>query len=136
MSLTTRPKSRDLKECYESFERNLGMSAQRFSTAFRDPTRYLRSIDDVLDELTSIKRVFQDQIQVWKKVHSGDNSCEVCRGIKYSRGDRKEEREICVPNVLPKRSLELALRLEEDALKVRESASICFWQAVADCVQR
>ncbi|KAJ0119736.1 hypothetical protein J7T55_013939 [Diaporthe amygdali] len=129
------PKSRDIKDCYSHFEGNLGMSAEKFSKQFVTPTKCLRSIDDVLDELTSIKRIFQDQIQVWEKVHSGDNSCAVCRGIEYSREDErgeepeenpKKDREICVPNVLPKRSLELVVRLEEDALKVRESASISF----------
>ncbi|KAK2597778.1 hypothetical protein N8I77_012542 [Diaporthe amygdali] len=114
--------SRDIKNCYDLFKDNLGMSAEMFSTAFVAPTECLRTIDDVLDELTSIKRIFQDQVQVWEKVHSGDKSCVVCRENEYSREEkREEEREICVPNILPKRSLELAVRLEEDALKVRES---------------
>lgn len=91
------------------------MSDASFTEAFSAPTECLRSIDDVLDELTCIKRVFQDQVQVWEEVHSGDQSCAVCRGFSN----------ICASRVVPKRSLDLALRLEEDALKVRESVSIC-----------
>lgn len=123
--LTTRPKSRDIKRCYALFEGDLGISDEKFSTAFVTPTKCLRSIDDVLDELTSVKRVFQDQLQVWEKVHSGDTSCVVCNGLEKRHDDEQENKDgICPSNILPKRSLELTLRLEEDALKVRESASI------------
>lgn len=120
------------------------MSDARFSSAFIAPTKCLRTIDDVLDELTCIKRVLQDQLQVWEKVHSGDNSCLICTGYRSSHeAERKAESEgeetseveetregeekghTCPANVLPKRSLELVMRLEEDALKVRESASLC-----------
>lgn len=107
------------------------MSDARFSKAFVAPTKCLRTIDDVLDELTCIKRVFQDQLQVWKKVHSGDKSCLICTGCINNHGDEDEDESkdeegggICPSNILPEQSLELALRLEEDALKVRESASI------------
>lgn len=150
------------------------MSDARFSKAFVAPTKCLRTIDDVLDELTCIKRVFQDQLQVWKKVHSGDKSCVVCNefmnnqgakgdrttkddvetrgdmekkidlkiegdetrghgeaegGKEQNEGEPKREvrqgRDTCPSNILPERSLELTMRLEEDALKVRESASSC-----------
>lgn len=113
------------------------MSDARFSKAFVTPTKCLRIIDDVLDELTCIKRVFQDQLQVWEKVHSGNKSCVVCNGCATSQEIEREEetggeaasqgekRDKCLTNALPRRSLELTMRLEEDALKVRESASIC-----------
>lgn len=81
--------------------------------------------------------MFQDQLQVWEKVHSGEKSCVICGGCAQSRkverveaseGDQKRDGEkkriTCPSSVLPKRSLELAMRLEEDALKVRESVSI------------
>lgn len=135
--LTTRSQSRNIKRCYSSFEKNLGESDKKFSKAFLDPTECLRTIDDVLDELTSIKRVFQDQLQVWEKVHNGNRSCVVCAGYEEGykveceeevEGEKKVEgkkmRGTCPSNVSPKRSLELAMRLEEDALKVRESVSI------------
>lgn len=147
--------SREVKKCYALFEDNLGKSDERFSAAFVDPTKCLRLINDVPDELTSIKRVFQDQLEVWKKVHSGDKGCIICYGwdIKHedeheekakredqSEGERRRQGEemstTCASEPMPKRSLELTLRLEEDALKVRESASICSVASPADCVQR
>lgn len=58
-------------------------------------------------------------------MHSGNKSCEVCNGAGKSLEDESgEEGVICPSDTLPKRSLELTLRLEEDALKVRESASV------------
>lgn len=116
------------------------MSDARFSAAFIAPAKCLRTIDDVLDELTCIKRVFQDQLQVWEKVHTGGDSCVVCNGCAISQevepeegteGEETSQREkhnICPSNVLPKRSLELTMRLEEDALKVRGSASFFLWK--------
>lgn len=83
--------------------------------------------------------MFQDQLQVWEKVHSGYKSCVVCGGCAQSRKvEREEESEggqkrdgekkriTCPSNVLPKRSLELTMRLEEDALKVRESVGVLY----------
>lgn len=123
--LTIRPKSRKNQSLALHFERNSRVSDAGFPAIFRAAMDCLRSIEDVLDELTSIKRVFQDQLQVWEKVHTSSMPCMVCNGHRSNHDDDREERSnACASNPLPKQSLELVSSLEEQAVKVRESASI------------
>lgn len=65
-------------------------------------------IDDVLNEITMIRRVHEDQVQVWEDLHERPG-----RDCK------------CDPDNLPhvQRLNSITQRLEEDALKVRESVS-------------
>lgn len=59
-----------INECYADFETRLGESDQKFLKNFKTPTRCLIEIDDVVNELTMIKRVQQDQALVWQALHS------------------------------------------------------------------
>lgn len=98
--------SRDIDQCYRGFRNDLGKSDDRFLDSFRTATTSLLDIDDVLNELTMIKRVYQNQAQVWEDMHKDRTLAMQCR---------------CSPDQPPRRLYTVMARLEEDAHKVRES---------------
>lgn len=98
--------SRDINHCYQSFRNDLGKSDDRFLDSFKTATTSLLDIDDVLNELTMIKRVYQNQAQVWEDMHKNPILGMKCR---------------CSPDQAPHRRYTTMTRLEEDAQKVRES---------------
>lgn len=98
--------SRDIDQCYKGFRNDLGKSDDRFLDSFRTATTSLLDIDDVLNELTMIKRVYQNQAQVWEDMHKDRTLAMKCR---------------CSPDQAPRRLYTVMTRLEEDAHKVRES---------------
>ncbi|KAH8773679.1 hypothetical protein F5883DRAFT_27102 [Diaporthe sp. PMI_573] len=98
--------SRDIDQCYKGFRNDLGKSDDRFLDSFRTATTSLLDIDDVLNELTMIKRVYQNQAQVWEDLHKDRTLSMKCR---------------CSPDQAPRRLYTVMTRLEEDAQKVRES---------------
>lgn len=63
-------------------------------------------IDDVVNELTMIQRVHEDQTQVWEALHSDKVLCFDCN---------------CNTDDIPRRLKSETTRLEEDAFKVRDS---------------
>ncbi|KAJ0117399.1 hypothetical protein J7T55_003813 [Diaporthe amygdali] len=98
--------SRDIDYCYKSFRNDLGKSDDRFLDSFRTATTSLLDIDDVLNELTMIKRVYQNQAQVWEDMHKDQTLAMECS---------------CRPDHAPRRLYTVMTRLEEDAQRVRES---------------
>lgn len=68
-------------------------------------------IDDVLNEITMIRRVHEDQARVWEDMHKNPTLSFACRCHSTN-----------FPHI--KRLYRITTRLEEDALKVRESASL------------
>lgn len=63
-----------------------------------------------------IKRVYQNQAQVWEDMHKGQSSAF---GSKMGCN--------CSPDQPPRRLYTVTTRLEEDAQKVRESVSEATW---------
>ncbi|KAK2608127.1 hypothetical protein N8I77_006760 [Diaporthe amygdali] len=103
---TQKEDSRDIDHCYKSFRNDLGKSDDRFLDSFRTATTSLLDIDDVLNELTMIKRVYQNQAQVWEDMHKDQTLAMKCS---------------CRPDQAPRRLYTVMTRLEEDAQRVRES---------------
>lgn len=100
--------SRDIDQCYKSFRNDLGKSDDRFLDAFKTATTSLLDIDDALNELKMIKRVYQNQAQVWEDLHK-DRTLAMDCGCGQEQG--------------PRRLYTMMTRLEEDARSVRESVS-------------
>ncbi|KAL2286025.1 hypothetical protein FJTKL_07270 [Diaporthe vaccinii] len=98
--------SRDIDQCYKGFRNDLGKSDDRFLEAFKTATTSLLDIDDALNELKMIKRVYQNQAQVWEDMHK-----DRTLGIECG----------CSPDEAPRRLYTMMTRLEEDAHSVRES---------------
>lgn len=100
--------SRDIDQCYKSFRNDLGKSDDRFLDAFKTATTSLLDIDDALNELKMIKRVYQNQAQVWEDLHKDRTLAMDCG---------------CTQDQAPRRLYTMMTRLEEDAHSVRESVS-------------
>lgn len=100
--------SRDIDQCYKSFRNDLGKSDDRFLDAFKTATTSLLDIDDALNELKMIKRVYQNQAQVWEDLHKDRTLAMDCG---------------CTQDQAPRRLYTIMARLEEDAHSVRESVS-------------
>lgn len=77
--------------------------------AFKVATSALVDIEDVANEITMIKRVYQDQANVWKALHKlgyNDGFMNLCK---------------CRQEDMPSHVYTVLTRLEEDAQKVRAS---------------
>lgn len=101
--------SRDIDQCYIGFRNSLGKSDDRFLDAFKTATSSLLDIDDALNELKMIKRVYQNQAQVWEDMHKDRILAMESLGCG------------CSPDQAPRRLYTMMTRLEEDAVRVRES---------------
>ncbi|KAL1850769.1 hypothetical protein Daus18300_012777 [Diaporthe australafricana] len=76
--------SRDINQCYKGFRNDLGKSDDRFLDSFKTATTSLLDIDDVLNELKMIKRVYQNQAQVVTLLQLTQGSASTENALKAS----------------------------------------------------
>jgi len=120
----TSEQSRRVTYFYADYRKSLGQTDKSFKKAIAHETDYLVMIDDVLDEIAMIRRVHQDQDHVirclkgnWGHALPADHETDTAPGRSNESLRSPESRYVT----------ERLERIEEDARRVRESVSCCFF---------
>jgi uncharacterized protein with von Willebrand factor type A (vWA) domain len=131
--------SHEATRCYEKFRTALGSAVKIFPDAIKEETELLVRIDDIIDEISMIKRVHEDQDHVCVALRIHHNMKERTSQA-YGTGNNDEGDPRAPINARHEAAMEKGLndlrspksqhmvarlkRLEEDAMRVRNSVSI------------
>lgn len=131
---------REVDENYQNFKHNLGETNEKFAEYTARATGHLLSLDDILDEIGTIKGVLEYQLCMWNELHAavGTSAKDSSPDTTTGAGDAERLRqttlvEKCVwdPNCKPTHFREsffkqgvfsLADKTEQDAKILREKA--------------
>lgn len=116
------PQSRQVTSLYRQYRNALGHSVGDFSRSIKLATECLITVDDILSELTMIKRVYRDQGRAMLLLKTADGGQSDADGsLDYDTANWAYEG---LRSTVDKYIIARLKHLEKDAQMVRKSVSI------------